>query len=69
MEKVKINIQGMSCGHCAKTVTGLLRSVQGVEDVQVSLDGNSADVTFDPSRTSLKELTEAVNQSGIYKAV
>lgn len=69
MEKVKINIQGMSCGHCVKSVTGLLKAVPGVTNVDVSLEGNAAEVSFDPSKTSLKELTEVVNQSGVYKAV
>lgn len=40
----ELNIEGMSCGHCAAAVDRALRSVPGVEAVQVSLESGQARV-------------------------
>ena len=43
MNKV-IKIEGMSCEHCVGAVKKALTSVDGVSSVEVSLEGNCADV-------------------------
>ena len=37
-----LSIEGMTCGHCVKHVTGALRDVKGVTSVQVDLGAKSA---------------------------
>ena len=37
-----LKIEGMSCGHCVATVTDVLSEVEGVDEVNVSLEDNSA---------------------------
>ncbi|HAU85399.1 MAG TPA: heavy metal transport/detoxification protein [Lachnospiraceae bacterium] len=43
--KKKIMINGMSCGHCEKSVQNALQNVSGVSGVEVKLDGKCAMVT------------------------
>ena len=35
MSKIEISIEGMTCGHCAMTVTNELATLEGVSNVQV----------------------------------
>ena len=46
MEKV-LNIEGMVCGMCVKHVDKALRDIQGIKDVDVSLESKSAQVKLD----------------------
>lgn len=40
----ELTVTGMSCGHCEKAVQSALKSVPGVQDVQVDLQGGRATV-------------------------
>ena len=42
METLTLNIEGMTCGGCVKSVTRILESVEGVAKAEVSLEGKSA---------------------------
>lgn len=42
MKTVRISVPDMACGHCAKTVEEALRSVEGVGEVEVSLESKEA---------------------------
>lgn len=43
-----IKIKGMSCGHCAASVTSALKAIDGISEVQVSLEKKEA--SFSQSR-------------------
>lgn len=42
----KINIEGMMCTHCAARVKNALSRINGVKDVDVSVEENRATVTL-----------------------
>ena len=44
MKKI-LTIEGMMCGHCVAHVEKALRELEGVEDVVVSLNEKTAEVT------------------------
>ena len=62
MERVELTIEGMSCEHCVRAVRGRLERTPGVkvDDVQVG----SATVEFDPARTTVDDLEEAIADEG-----
>ena len=62
MESLHLTIEGMTCSHCVRAVEGRLRKTEGVEvrDVQVG----SADLRYDPARTSVDEIAEAIADEG-----
>lgn len=64
MEKVEFKVEGMHCGGCVKSVTRMLDGVAGVSSVDVSLEEAKAAVEFDPARTNLPELKQAVIRAG-----
>jgi len=64
MSEVTIKVEGMSCGGCGRNVTGVLKGIAGVEDVQVSLEQGSATVRFDPAQVSVDAMRAAVEDAG-----
>ncbi len=63
-EHVRLPIEGMTCGSCVARITGRVRKIDGVESVRVDLRTDSASVAFDPARTSLEAIGEAVASAG-----
>jgi copper chaperone len=65
MKLEKINIEGMSCGHCVMAVKKELGKLPiSVKDVKVG----SAEVEYDESKVSKKDIENAVEEAG-YKVV
>ena len=64
METALLNIEGMTCQGCVKSVTRTLQGVAGVQDVEVSLDQANARVTYDPAKTGVADLKRAVERAG-----
>jgi len=62
MERVELTIEGMSCDHCVRAVRGRLERTPGVtvEDVRVG----SAKLAYDPAKTNLDDLEEAIADEG-----
>ncbi len=64
MEKQALQIKGMSCKMCVKHVAQALVALNGVNEVTVSLENNSADLTFDPAIVGLVDFKAAVTEAG-----
>ena len=67
-EKLHLEIIGMSCDGCKRSVTIALKNVNGVSEVNVSIENGTADVVFDTAQTGKQQIIEAVNNTGIYSA-
>lgn len=62
MEKVKLSIDGMSCGHCVARVNKTLATVPGVKVDRVDI--GSATVEFDPAKATVASITAALDDAG-----
>ena len=62
MKKTMI-IEGMMCGHCTGRVEQALRALEGVTQVEMSLEGKSATVTMS-AQLSDQVLTDTVTEAG-----
>lgn len=62
MERVNLTIEGMSCGHCVSAVSGALQQLSGVNVEQIAI--GSATVSYDPAKTSVDQIIDAVNDEG-----
>jgi copper chaperone len=62
MSKLSLTIEGMSCTHCVAAVKGALSGLPGVEIEDVSI--GAATLSYDPSRTSVDAIVDAVNDEG-----
>ncbi len=64
MKSEKINVYGMTCEHCVKTVTKAVSSLKGVISVDVNLKGEYADVTYNEKSLGTDDIKKAVRESG-----
>lgn len=64
MKTATIQVQGMTCGGCVSAVTRALKTVPGVQDVEVTLKPGRAQVTFDEGQTDEAAITAAVQDAG-----
>jgi copper chaperone len=60
METKTLKIEGMSCGHCVKAVTDALSAINGVADVNVSLEEGTASFSHDPVLAPLEKIKAAI---------
>ena len=68
-QTVTLSVPGMNCATCPITVKKSLTNVDGVIKAVVSLEKQSATVTFDDVRTNTRVLTEATSNAGYPSAV
>ena len=64
MKEVKLNIEGLHCTGCSTRLEKVLNNVDGVESAKVSLEEKKADIKYDETQISEKELIEAVEDAG-----
>ncbi len=64
MEKATLNISGMTCGGCVRSVTSVLNALDGVAKADVSLDKKCAVVDYDAAKLNLDQLKHAVEEAG-----
>ncbi|HZG69916.1 MAG TPA: copper chaperone CopZ [Chondromyces sp.] len=64
MEKVLLNVGGMSCQHCVKAVEGSVGKLAGVDNVNVHLDKGQVDVKFDSNVVTLDKIKETIDDQG-----
>lgn len=59
-----INIEGMTCNSCVKSIEGKISKRTGVQSIHVSLDQKQAEISYSPEKLSPEELVEAVEDMG-----
>ncbi len=63
-----LKISGMACGACAATVERLVKKVDGVTGAVASQPTGTAEITFDPAKTSAVALAKIINEKTSFKA-
>ncbi|HVA99422.1 MAG TPA: FAD-dependent oxidoreductase, partial [Bacteroidia bacterium] len=66
-ENIKLDITGMTCDHCATSIEKLLSKNEGVTEAKVSYPNASCECSFDPTKTSKKEIVNSINGTKNYK--
>jgi copper chaperone len=66
MANVELQVAGMTCGGCVRSVELKLSKVPGVESARVDLAAAKATVAYDDSRTSVDQLIGAIEQIGYH---
>ncbi|MBN8200054.1 MULTISPECIES: copper chaperone CopZ [Bacillaceae] len=64
MEKVTLNVEGMSCGHCIKAIEGSVGELAGVSNVKVHLESGKVDVEYNSAEVSLDKVKETIDDQG-----
>lgn len=63
-EQINLQVSGMSCQHCVKSVEDSVMALPGIEKVKVSLENNSVDVAYDSSAVEVGQIAEAIEDQG-----
>ncbi|WP_118788887.1 heavy-metal-associated domain-containing protein [Haemophilus haemolyticus] len=63
MKTITLNIEGMHCDGCVKSVTRVLTELDGVQSADVQLEGK-ANITFDENRVNIAQLIEVIEDAG-----
>ncbi|MFJ7930176.1 copper chaperone CopZ [Peribacillus sp. NPDC094092] len=64
MEKMTLNVKGMSCGHCINSIEGNVGELSGVTTVKVNLDSGTVSVEFNPNEVSIDKIKETIDDQG-----
>ncbi|MCF8242531.1 MAG: mercury(II) reductase [Melioribacteraceae bacterium] len=67
IQTLKLEISGMTCNHCAKTIEKKVSGVEGVVSKSVSYPEKKGEFQFDVDITSPKEIIDSINSTGYYK--
>jgi len=68
-QTVTLSVPGMTCAACPITVKKALSKVEGVSQVDVTLEKREAVVTFDDARADTQKLTKATEDAGYPSSV
>lgn len=63
--ETKYIVTGMTCGHCVNAVTEEVGEIDGVSNVDVTLEGGEMVVTSD-APVAFESIEEAVKEAGDY---
>jgi len=64
MQTVTLGISGMTCGGCVRSVTNVLKALDGVAKADVSLEKKNAIVEYDPGKVQVDQLKRSVVEAG-----
>jgi copper chaperone CopZ len=64
VEKLTLEVVGMSCGGCARSVERVLAAVPGTSRVSVSLEGARAEIEYDAAQAVPDDFRRAVAAAG-----
>ena len=67
LQKITLNVDGMSCGHCSGMVQRTLEEIEGIFNVSVDLEAKKAFFDADDTSGLIDEAIKEVTEAG-YKA-
>lgn len=69
IETVHLEISGMTCDHCAQTISGKFSGEKGIVSKNISYPKAHGEFSFDPAVISKEKIKEIINNTGSYKVV
>jgi Cu+-exporting ATPase len=64
LKEITLGVSGMTCSACALNIEKVLKKEKGVDSATVNLELGRANVSFDPSVVSPREIEEAIESIG-----
>lgn len=64
MERVELNVEGMTCGGCVNSIQNALNGRDGVANATANLDAKLVTIEFDPAVIQRAGLVEAIEDAG-----
>ncbi|GJL78206.1 MAG: copper chaperone CopZ [Nitrospinaceae bacterium] len=64
MGSLKMQVKGMSCGHCVETIENAVGEITGVRKFVVDLEKNEVSVDIEENQTSLEIISSKISEVG-----
>lgn len=61
---ILLNIQGMTCASCVKTIENAVSKLTGIESVNVNLATEQASIIYDPTSVQPRRIIEVIEEHG-----
>lgn len=58
------NVNGMTCGHCVSRITNEINTLEGIREVNVSLEKKTINVDYDEKAVKSEKIIEAIVEAG-----
>ncbi len=68
IEKIKFNIEGMTCSGCESHINHAVHELDGIVNVQSSYKEGTSEIEYDKSKISVEDIKSAINKTG-YKVI
>lgn len=68
-ELVALQVKGMTCGGCKKSVETSIASLVGIENVNVELESGKVEVSFNNTQVSVDQIRTAIQNKGYFVEV
>ena len=62
--RTRIEIQGMSCANCSRSIADAVGSLDGVAEAEINFATDEGTVEYDPDRVSLAAVYDAIEDAG-----
>lgn len=64
LRTISMPVEGMSCGSCVANVKKTVKALDGVQQVEVSLENRTAKITYAKEKVSSEQISRAITQKG-----
>jgi copper chaperone len=64
MQSITLNVKGMTCMGCVRSVKNVVEPIGGVEAVDVSLEKGEVTVQYDPAQAKVDQFKTAIEDAG-----
>lgn len=62
--QVTLQVEGMTCGHCVKSVENSVGSMNGVDRVLVELNDGTVAVEYNENDVNVQEIKDTIEDQG-----
>ncbi|MFO0703618.1 MAG: heavy metal translocating P-type ATPase [Patescibacteria group bacterium] len=64
METETLEVKGMHCASCQQLITGKIKNLNGVSDINVNFATEKAKVTYDPTVVTIQKMNDEIGKYG-----
>lgn len=64
MQRTTIKIMGMTCMGCVNSVKNVLEKLDGIANVEVSLEQEQANIEYDAEKTGIDQIKRTIEDAG-----
>ena len=60
----KLNVEGMSCEHCVKSIKKAVGDLAGVNSVEVDLKAKTVTIDYDAQSVNIQSIKDSIEDQG-----